>query len=160
MPVIMEKKHWMEKRKDPRWKLKLSSVAVKYKERFVPIDQHPYTLALMSNDKQVYEKAISKIKHQQKKESSKWENLLRLRSNIKTNGYIPGKEPIILKWSDGGWYASHGRHRICLLWHLYGPRTLLLVSQSNKIAYVWRVVPRSMQETHATHPKPHAKSLI
>lgn len=130
-----------KRRSKPRFRIKLSNVLVRFQKTKINVSQHPYTLALQAKDENQYAKAVALSEHQKKKKSHDWSSFLKLRKDLKYKGYNPGNEPIVLKWDGFHWYVSHGRHRMCLLWNLYGKSAKLVITLSNKKAEVWKVLP-------------------
>jgi hypothetical protein len=151
MPSKLSREEVKARRMDPRWKIKLSKIYVKYEKAPVRVEDHPYTRSLSKKDRHLYEKTIFSSKHQSQKDTSTWENFIRLRKKIKTEGYRPGLEPIMLKWKKGSWWCSHGRHRICLLRDIYGPDAFLVVTQVKQVAYVWKVLHSPGRKRQSLH---------
>lgn len=122
-------------------KIRLVRILVKFEDQQPPVQDHPFTTALQRRDRRAYEKAARYSKHQAKKKAAKWESFLALRQKIKDEGYHPGDEPIILKWNtrQRQWVCKHGRHRMCLLFDLYGENTRACVRVRNKVAEVYNV---------------------
>lgn len=131
----------MKKRDQPRFRIRLSNILIRFQKEKILVSEHPYTLALKTKDKKAYAKAVAVSEHQKKKKKHDWNSFLSLRKDLKEKGYNPGKEPIVLKWDGYHWYVSHGRHRMCLLWDIYGKSAKLVITVSKKKAQIWKVIP-------------------
>lgn len=83
------------------------------------VREHPYYLALKYKSKDIYEKYVSKNHIQQRKKSGKWEGFLDLYKSIQKNGFDKHASAIIVKNKNDQWVCEHGRHRMCMLNHLY-----------------------------------------
>ena len=121
-------------------KIKIADVQIGFQKKKSSIENHPYTLALKNNNKKQYEAATASSKHQRKKESASWEAYLALRTQIQREGYKPRKDPIVVKWNGSVWYCRHGKHRICLLFDLYGPETVLMFDKTRNRGSVWEIM--------------------
>jgi hypothetical protein len=107
--------------------ISIGSVMVKWQLLpYISILQHPYYIALINNDKELYKNSISVSQRQSSKPSAKWSYLMSLKNNIQINGYDKFADPVILKKIDGKWCCTHGRHRMCILLSLYGPKLKLV----------------------------------
>eukprot|EP00734_Pompholyxophrys_sp_LG126_P000065 Pompholyxophrys_sp_v1_NODE_3_length_18401_cov_4.332280.p10 type:complete len:165 gc:universal NODE_3_length_18401_cov_4.332280:7040-7534(+) len=102
----------------------------------IPIHQHPYYIALTTNNEELYRKAVNVSDKQSRKPTADWHHLLDLRYHIFTEGFYNGGDPIILERIDGRWCCTHGRHRVCILLSLYGPELKLIVKRKGDTAKV------------------------
>ena len=101
-----------------------------------PIDRHAYFQALVKGNGKLYEKQINKSPHQKRKKSGSWKEFLKLKNNIQDNGFKPHKSPMLIKFpQDESPYVTHGRHRITLLRHIYGPKSVLTVKLRDGTRY-------------------------
>lgn len=119
--------------------VKLIDVLMRQNKDKYPIRKHAYYKSLILDDSDMYEEQATQSRHQKKKSSSFWENYIKLGLNIKKNGYKAGANPIIIKYKHDQWYCSHGRHRICLLLYLYGPKSLLSVNVKDNVGQIMSI---------------------
>ena len=130
----------------------LESMYIRYDDSIIKISNHPYSKSLLQNEnldpeknpqssspsEDLYNEAISKSKAQLKKSTAGWSAFLKLKDNIILNGFIINKsEPIIFKKQKDKYYCSHGRHRICILYVLYGGNIKLNLKKKHK---GWEVI--------------------
>lgn len=117
------------------YQLKLSDVIIQHGKDKYPIDQSAYYQALISNDGEIYENEVNKSKHQRRKDSGTWKGFLKLREKLIKHGYYPSISPILINIKKKP-YVSHGRHRIVLLMHIYGPKLKLVLQIKNGVGEV------------------------
>ncbi len=90
------------------------------------IKNHPYYISLLNNNKRKYEKYIKLSKYQLKKPSAKWEHLIDIYNDISKNDFdFYNKDKMIIIEKKGKMFCIHGRHRICMLYIIYGRNTTL-----------------------------------
>jgi len=117
---------------------RISDILISLSGQKMSIAEHPYYLALQTNQKNVYE-SHKKSKHQMKKPTSNWKTYIDLKNKISKNGYKPRSSDYITlkKNSHGVWYCNHGRHRLCILRYLYGTQLqLVTIKHRHKKRYV------------------------
>lgn len=104
----------------------MKSILIRIDNRCRRINRHPYYLALFSRDSKYFESYVATCSsYQRKKKSSTWKGYINLMRKIRHYGYRP-IDPIILKRAkNGDWCCHHGRHRMCILYYLYGPNAIL-----------------------------------
>jgi hypothetical protein len=96
------------------------------KRKYIPIKCHPYYISLLNNDKAKYESYIKRSKYQLSKPSSSWEHFIQIYQEISENGLdFSNPDSIIVKYKDGKSVCLHGRHRIAMLYMIYGKDTVL-----------------------------------
>ena len=88
------------------------------------IKNHPYYLALKYKSKDIYEDYVSKNHVQRRKKSGKWEGFLEIYNSIKNNGFDKHASSIIIKNKEDKWVCEHGRHRMCMIRHLYPNKSI------------------------------------
>ena len=102
---------------------------------YFPIKEHPYYLSLKRKNKDIYENYIVKSFYQYSKPTGSWYGFNKLYKTIKHQG-LEGFDcllkPIIIKRIENKWVCVSGRHRICILYKIFGPLVLLNVF-SNKL---------------------------
>lgn len=113
----------------------IGSLLIKW-ATFIPIYQHPYYIALATNNKDLYHQAVSVSDKQRTKPSADWNHLLALKFNIYHNGYLKSEDPIRLQRINGYWCCVHGRHRVCILLSLYGPNLTLIIKKKGTTAKI------------------------
>lgn len=88
----------------------------------IPIYEHPYYQSLITNNShKIYEKYIKQNLFQSNKKTAKWINFIKLYDKIKKDGLDISKSPINVKRNENNIYSCiHGRHRMCMLAHIYG----------------------------------------
>lgn len=112
----------------------ISKLKVKYKNSFLKIKRHPYYISLLTKDYTLYEKSITyKGSAQTHKKTAELDNLYLLAEQIKKNGFNVNLSPIeIIKRA-----VHHGRHRICILYYLYGKKLKLKINKYGKITNIY-----------------------
>lgn len=120
--------------------IKLSSIKIYYKGKFIKIRHHPYYIALLNHDKNLYEQCIANSGIVQRlKPTATWEGIQNLINIIKTNGFklYNGRFDLFKNESYGHkhkhtsntLYSRHGRHRLCILLYLYGKNLTFKLKQ-------------------------------
>ena len=113
----------------------LGSILIKWNPvSYMTVNEHPYYKALIANDMHMYHKAISASSKQLSKPTADWQELLDLKVKIYQNGYIDGKDPIRFDKIKDEWCCIHGRHRICILFTLYGSDLKLILKRNGDTA--------------------------
>lgn len=104
------------------------------KVELVKIESHPYYISLVTKDKIKYENYIKRSNHQLSKPSSIWENLIYIFEDINENGFdFTNNDCIIIKKRRDKLVCIHGRHRIAMLYLIYGKYAVLEVLNSHVI---------------------------
>ena len=116
--------------------ISIGSLMAKWQSIPYIIHQHPYYIALINNNKELYKKVINMSHRQRMKPTANWEHLMALKHSIHIHGYNKSADPIILKNIDGKWCCIHGRHRICILLALYGAKMKLICKIEDNKAIV------------------------
>jgi hypothetical protein len=102
---------------------KLSKDKKRHKRK---IKKHPYYISLLHNKQRKYEKYIQLSKYQSKKPSAKWEHLVDIYNEISKKGFdFYNKDKIIIVKKHGKMVCIHGKHRICMLYLIYGRNTTI-----------------------------------
>ena len=102
--------------------------------KVVKIKYHPYYISLVTKDKYKYENYIKRSNHQLSKPSSIWENLIYIFEDIHENGFdFSNKDYIIIKKRNGKLVCIHGRHRIAMLYLIYGKDSVLELLDSRVV---------------------------
>ena len=94
---------------------------------YSPIKEHPYYLSLKRKNKDIYEKYIVKSFYQYSKPTGSWYGFKQLYNKIKHEGFHCSLNPIVIECIEGKWVCVGGRHRICILYKIFGPHVLLKV---------------------------------
>jgi hypothetical protein len=102
---------------------------------YFPIKEHPYYLSLKKKNKNIYENYIVKSFYQYSKPTGSWYGFVHLYKKIKHEGFDFLLNPIVIKRIEGKWVCLHGRHRICILYKIFGPHVLLKVL-NDKIIHI------------------------
>ena len=96
------------------------------------LGNHPYYKALQDNSAEAYNRAVLYSRRQQKKETATWEGINKLIETIKQNGFDTKNSPILFyKNQKGKFVCKRGRHRLCILYHIYGENLKLTISKNN-----------------------------
>jgi len=90
----------------------------------VSITDHPYYRSLEENDPSIFLSYYKSREHLQNFGEYSWEAFLAFKEKIRLDGWHPELGPPITVL-DGG--QSDGTHRLCILCHLYGPDTLVMI---------------------------------
>jgi hypothetical protein len=125
-----ESKNKKESKKESNEKKKtviqLKDILVFSEQKYIDIKEHFYYLALESQDESIYLNYVNKLHHQQKKETGTWDGFISLYENIKNQGFdFKNNDSIIVKNVNNQYCCLHGRHRICMMRHLYGDNALV-----------------------------------
>jgi hypothetical protein len=117
--------------------IKLHEICVKRHDStsYFPVNEHPYYLSLKNDNRDIYESYIVKSFYQYSKSTGSWYGFKQLYKNIKHNGFHCSKEPIVIKHIEGKWVCVNGRHRICILYKIFGPHVLMKVVNNNLISF-------------------------
>lgn len=108
--------------------IKIQDILIRSGSDKYPIHHHAYFQALAKNNGKLYEKQINKSVYQKKKKTGSWKEFLKLKNSIKDKGFKPHKSPMVVKFPlNDSPYVTTGRHRITLLRHIYGPKSVLTV---------------------------------
>jgi len=122
-------------------KINIGNLMVRSPDGKINVDQHPYYLSLKYNDKHLYRDFVKQSNRQNKKKSALWSEYNNLKDIIYNKGFIYNVDhPVIIKYKKGKWYASHGRHRSCILRYLYGENCILVLTKLKDNKYVVRKV--------------------
>ena len=80
------------------------------------------------------------MKHQKQKDTGSWSGFTELYKNIKKNGFeLKNTGSIrIKKTEDNKYCCFHGRHRMCMMKHLYNDNTILTL-KNNKVCSITQV---------------------
>jgi hypothetical protein len=116
--------------------IKLSKIIIKgnkKNEKCCKIIRHSYYQSLNKKDPVMYETYISNSKYQSKKESSTWSHFFSLYKTIKKNGFDFTKDPIAIKNKKSKWICIHGRHRMCMMYKIYGKNSLVELDETGKM---------------------------
>lgn len=113
--------------------IRISKLKVKYKNSFLKIKKHPYYISLLTKNYTLYEKSISYQGSKQiVKKTAQLDNLLLLAEKIRSSGFNLNLSPIEIKTK----VVHHGRHRICILYYLYGKKLRLKINKYGKIIQI------------------------
>ena len=96
----------------------------------------PYYTSLVEKSPEIFTNYVKISKYQSCKKSGKWRNFYNIYRNIKKYGYdFNVKDKIIIKYLNGKFQCKHGKHRICMLYKIYGNK-LTLVLENNKLVSI------------------------
>ena len=105
--------------------------------KLVPISQHPYYRALDENNEHIFEEYIRKSYYQSSKDSGSWQGFKELYDTIQRNGFdFVSYHPLVIKQINNKFICVGGKHRICMLYHMYGPNTSIEVVNSKVVGIV------------------------
>lgn len=110
------------------------------KQKYIDIKDHSYYKALRDNNSNIYSEYVNKMKHQKQKDTGSWSGFTELYKNIKKNGFeLKNTGSIrIKKTEDNKYCCFHGRHRMCMMKHLYNDNTILTL-KNNKVCSITQV---------------------
>lgn len=134
-------------------KLKLKSCFIHHKS-IIKVRDHPYFKAIKNNSKTHYNNALKGDSYQLSKKSGSWEGLQELINSIKKYGFISPentsskkivKSPIVFIYKkiinkDNITYkltCIHGRHRLCILYYLFGSDLKIKLNKSLCITKIY-----------------------
>jgi hypothetical protein len=101
--------------------------------KYIDITEHIYYISLEKQDQNIYIDYVNKMRHQQEKDTGTWGGFIQLYENIKNNGFdFKNNDSIMIKKINNKYCCLHGRHRICMMRHLYG-KNVLITLKKNKI---------------------------
>jgi hypothetical protein len=114
----------------------INEILIKYKKKLITIKQHPYYKALKNNNPEIYEKEMKSNKTQSCKITGTWLGFLQLKDIIIKNGIrsVCNEEIIYIRKNKDditNYYCKHGRHRLCILYFIYG-ETINFKIKNNK----------------------------
>ncbi len=95
-------------------------------QKYIDIKEHFYYLSLEKQDANIYLNYVNQLQHQKKKETGTWEGFINLYDSIKNQGFdFKNNDSIIIKEVNNKYCCLHGRHRICMMRHLYGENAIV-----------------------------------
>lgn len=124
------KKEFKERKKTV---IQLKDILVFSEQKYIDIKEHFYYLALENQDESIYLNYVNQLHHQRKKETGTWGGFTSLYDSIKSQGFdFKNNDSIIVKNVNNQYCCLHGRHRICMMRHLYGENALVTL-KNNKV---------------------------
>lgn len=103
------------------------------KTKYIDIKEHVYYMSLEKQDPKIYISYVNKMRRQREKVTGTWDGFTQLYENIKKNGFdFKNNESIIIQKINKDYCCLHGRHRICMMRHLYGDNVKITLKR-NKI---------------------------
>ena len=103
------------------------------KIKYIDIKEHIYYMSLEKQDPENYINYVNKMRRQREKDTGTWDGFKQLYENIKKNGFdFKNNDSIMIKKINNKYCCLHGRHRICMMRHLYG-KNVLITLKGNKI---------------------------
>jgi hypothetical protein len=85
----------------------------------IKLKHHPYYRALADKNRFLYRKYIKQSRVQSRKATADWYYFIRLKNKIFYDGFNTSKSPLVIRKHRGKYIFNHGRHRACILLHLY-----------------------------------------
>jgi hypothetical protein len=132
----MDLKEVEEAKEDNKITIQLKDVMVFSEKNMQKIKEHFYYLSLKKQDESIYLNYVNQLQHQKKKETGTWEGFKSLYDNIKKDGFdFKNNDSIIIKEVNNKYCCLHGRHRICMMRHLYGGKALITL-KNNKVCKI------------------------
>ena len=131
----------MDKEKEKKRKEKYNYISIKdvlvfddmSKIKYIDIKEHIYYMSLEKQDPENYINYVNKMRHQLAKDTGTWDGFKQLYENIKKNGFdFKNNDSIMIKKINNYYCCLHGRHRICMMRHLYGDNVKITLKR-NKI---------------------------
>lgn len=124
---INEKKEIKESNQKTRIQLKdILVFSEKTEQKYIDIKEHFYYLSLENQDENIYLNYVNQLHHQKKKETGTWDGFTTLYESIKNQGFdFKNNNSIIIKEINNKYCCLHGRHRICMMRHLYGENAIV-----------------------------------
>lgn len=101
----------------------------------VRLENHPLYSSLRDDDSKPFASFMRRSSEaQRKKRSGSWSGFRALAASIRSKGFVASSSaPMVLKVrSDGRVCCTHGRHRCCILLHVYGPEARLMVRKHQR----------------------------
>ena len=119
-----KKNEFKEEKSNKKTRIQLKDILVfseKTEEKYIDIKEHFYYLSLENHDENIYLNYVNQLHHQKKKETGTWDGFISLYDSIKKQGFdFKNNNSIIIKQINNQYCCLHGRHRICMMRHLYG----------------------------------------
>jgi uncharacterized protein (UPF0335 family) len=104
--------------------------------KYIGIKEHIYYISLEKQDSEIYTNYVNKLERQKTKNTGTWSGFKQLYENIKNNGFdFKNNDSIIIKKINNNYFCLHGRHRICMMRHLYGDNVKITL-KGNKICNI------------------------
>ena len=101
--------------------------------KYINIKEHVYYISLKKQDSKTYINFVNNMRRQREKVTGTWDGFNQLYENIKKNGFdFKNNDSIIIKKINNDYCCLHGRHRICMMRHLYG-KNVKITLKGNKI---------------------------
>jgi hypothetical protein len=101
--------------------------------KYINIKEHVYYISLKKQDSKTYINFVNNMRRQREKITGTWDGFNQLYENIKKNGFdFKNNDSIIIKKINNDYCCLHGRHRICMMRHLYGDNVKITL-KGNKI---------------------------
>uniref|UniRef100_A0A6C0F351 Uncharacterized protein n=1 Tax=viral metagenome TaxID=1070528 RepID=A0A6C0F351_9ZZZZ len=115
-------------------KIYLERMLKNKKSIYTKIKRHPYYISLLKFNKWKYKKYVHLSNYQSSKPSAKWKNIMQIYNEISSKGFDfsnNDKIKISKNKKNEKNICIHGRHRICMLYLIYGSdSTLELLNDS------------------------------
>ena len=119
-----KKNEFKEEKSNKKTRIQIKDIWVfseKTEEKYIDIKEHFYYLSLENHDEIIYLNYVNQLHHQKKKETGTWDGFISLYDSIKKQGFdFKNNNSIIIKQINNQYCCLHGRHRICMMRHLYG----------------------------------------
>jgi len=117
-------------------KIPIIDIIVRHKSKNFSVNQHPYYLSLSKNDENILDNFMKiSSENQNSKKSATFAGLCNLSKKLKS-GFNPKKNPLRLILTEENKYmCCHGRHRMCILAHLY-PNGILVIKNNIVVDFV------------------------
>ena len=117
------------KKSNKKIRIQLKDILVfseKTEQKYIDIKEHFYYLSLENHDENIYLNYVNQLHHQKKKETGTWDGFINLYDSIKNQGFdFKNNNSIIIKQVNNQYCCLHGRHRICMMRHLYGENAIV-----------------------------------
>jgi hypothetical protein len=111
--------------------IKINKVNIRTGNKVISILEHPYYKSLKYRSKEIYENFIQRNFRQRMKKTGNYRGFRELYKKIKKEGFDKNSESIIISYKNGKYVCEHGRHRMCMLYKIYGKKLILKIKHDS-----------------------------
>jgi hypothetical protein len=110
---------------------------IRLKDHKFKIRKHPYYISLKKNKPTIFNNFMKNYNsYQRTKKTGNWYGFKKLVKSIDKKGFIYNRDnPIIISKKHDKWIITHGRHRACVLYFLYGAEAVFHTKKIEKNRY-------------------------
>lgn len=105
-------------------------------EKYDRVKRCPYYTSLVKKSPSIFTKYVNLSKYQSSKKSAEWRHFYKIYKNIKKSGFdFDAEDKVVIKHDKDKFKCIHGRHRICMLYKMYGNDLKLILSNGKLVDF-------------------------